>query len=283
MGKLLLTLTITALFLSNSYGKIVDYIAAVVNGKPILYSEVVKYAKENGITDLIKARDKVIENEILITEAEAEGLKVTDKELEAALKDLAKRSGAKNLEEFKNLLSAQGISFEDLKENLRKQLLIAKLIAKNVKSQITVSDIEVQKACEKMEKGPVRTVYYIYTKNKDKAEKALTLLKNGVPFEKVAKEFSEDQLTAQNGGYIGKVRKGTLIKPLDIAVWSTKPGTYNFIETKNGYYIVYVKSEEYPKCNKDEIKRKLFAEKFQKALRDYIEKLKETASVKVYM
>ncbi|SMP17188.1 peptidyl-prolyl cis-trans isomerase SurA [Desulfurobacterium pacificum] len=271
------------IFSMPATAKIVDYIAAIVNGEPVLYSEIVKFAKENGIDDLEKARDKVIERKILLTQAQSEGLKVTDKELNAALEDLAKRSGAKNIAEFKKMLQSQGISFEDLKENLKEQLLIAKLIARDVKSKINVSDVEIQKICSSLKSHPVRTVYYIYTKSKEKAQKALELLKQGVPFEKVAKELSEDPTTAQNGGYVGKVTKGSLIKPLDIAVWSTKPGTYKLVETKNGYYIVFVKSQETPSCNEEEIRRRLFVQKFQKALKDYIDNLKRTASVKVYM
>jgi len=276
-------LLLLLIFYLPAKAKIVDYIAAIVNGQPVLYSEIVKFAKENGIDDLEKARDKVIERKILLTQAQSEGLKVTDKELNAALEDLAKRSGAKNIQEFKKLLQSEGISFNDLKENLREQLLIAKLIARDVKSKINVSDIEVQKVCQSIKSHPVRTVYYIYTKEKSKAQKALELLKQGVPFEKVAKELSEDPLTAPNGGYVGKVTKGSLIKPLDIAVWSIKPGTYKLVQTKNGYYIIFVKSQETPTCNENEIRKRLFIKKFQKALKKYIDHLKQTASVKVYM
>ncbi len=284
MSRKLVILAIFSLFFSApAVAKIVDYIAAIVNGQPILYSEVVKFAKENGIEDLEEARDKVIERKILLTQAQSKGLKVTDKELNAALEDLAKRSGAKSIEDFKKMLQSQGISFEDLKENLREQLLIAKLIAKDVKSKIKVSDVEIKKICSSLKSHPVRTVYYIYTRTEDKAQKALELLKQGVPFEKVAKELSEDPVTAQNGGYVGEVTKGSLIKPLDIAVWSISPGTYKLVQTKNGYYIVFVKSEKLPSCNEEEIKKRLFVQKFQKALKEYVDKLKRTASVKVYM
>ena len=283
MNYLLSLLVFFLLSVSNSYGKVVDFIAAVVNGKPILYSEIVDYAKKNHISDLRVARDKVIEREILLTKAESEGLRVSKEELRRALKELIKRSGFKSESEFEKALKEEGLSLSDVKENLKEQLLIAKLIAKDVKSRIEVSDSEVEDICRKQEGKPVREVYYIYTKSSDRAERALELLKSGVPFEKVAREISEDSATAKRGGYLGKVSPGMLIKPLDRAVWSLKPGSYELVRTDSGFYIVYVKSEERGHCDRDRIRQELYMMKFQKALKNYLDRLKREASVKVYM
>ncbi len=283
MKRFLLTLFLLVLIPAVAMSKVVDYIAAVVNGEPVLYSEVVKFAKENGIKDLRVARDKVIEKKILLTQAEREGLKVSDQELNRALEELIKRSGFKSKEEFEKALKEEGLSLEEVKENLREQLLIAKLIAKEVKSKVEVSPLEVEKYCRKVEGQPVREVYYIYTTSKERAQKALSLLKEGVPFEKVARELSQDRVTAEKGGYIGKVSKGMLVKPLDNAVWSIKPGEYKLVETDKGFFIVFVKGEEKKRCNRERVRQELFMEKFQKALKDYTEKLKKSASVKVYM
>jgi len=283
MNYLLSLLVFFFLSVSNSYGKVVDFIAAVVNGKPILYSEIVDYAKKNHISDLRVARDKVIEREILLTKAESEGLRVSKEELQRALKELIKRSGFKSESEFEKALKEEGLSLSDVEKNLKEQLLIAKLIAKDVKSKIEVSDSEVEDICRKQEGKPVREVYYIYTKNSDRAERALELLKSGVPFEKVAREISEDSATAKRGGYLGKVSPGMLIKPLDRAVWSLKPGSYELVRTDSGFYIVYVKSEERGHCNRDRIRQELYMMKFQKALKNYLDRLKREASVKVYM
>ena len=277
---LFLFLLLTAL---PSQAKIVDYIAAVVNGEPILYSEVVSYAKENGIPDLRVARDKLIEKKILLTQAESEGLKVSDSEVQRALKSFMVRNGIKNEKELSELLRKEGLTLNDLKEKIREQLLIAKLIARDVKSKVSVSDGEVEMVCQKEEGKPVRDVYYIYTKSRSVADKAMELLSNGVPFEKVARELSEDRETASKGGHIGKVTPGMLIKPLDQAVWSIKPGNYKLVRTSDGFYIVYVKSEERGHCDREKIRQQLYMMKFQKALKDYLDNLKRSASVKVYM
>jgi parvulin-like peptidyl-prolyl isomerase len=152
-----------------------------------------------------------------------------------------------------------------------------------VKSKIKVTDLDVEKVCRSQENRPAREVYYIFTKDEGKAKKALEILKAGVPFEKVAEEYSEDRATAKRGGYLGMVTKGSLIKPLDMAVWSTEPGKFRLVQAKNGYYIIYVKAEKSGKCNRDKIRQRLYMEKFQKALKSYIDELKQKASVKVYL
>ena len=279
-------LTFLLLFLLISVpagAKVVDYIAAVVNGKPILYSEVVSYAKENGISDLRVALDRLIEKEILITQAESKGIKVSDAEVDAALKDFMKRNGIENQEQLKELLKREGLTLSDLKQKIREQLLIAKLIAREVKSKISVPQGKVDMICQKEEGKPVRDVYYLFTRSRSVAEKAMELLSNGVPFEKVAKELSESGETAVKGGHIGKVAPGMLIKPLDEAVWSIKPGSYKLVRTKEGFYVVYVKSEEKGHCDRKKIKQQLYMVEFQKALKNYLDRLKREASVKVYM
>jgi parvulin-like peptidyl-prolyl isomerase len=283
-GALTLLIGLLALLLSApAPAKVVDYIAAVVNGEPILYSEVVKFAKESGIPDLRVARDKLIEKKILITTAKEKGITVSEQEVEEALNDFIKRSGFKSREDFIKALKEEGLTLDDVKEKLKEQLIVAKLIAREVKSKVEVSDQEVEKFCQKVESKPVREVYYIYAKDEATAEKALSLLNQGEPFEKVARELSQDRATAEMGGYIGKISKGMLVKPLDQAVWSLEPGHYKLVRTDKGFFIVFVKSEERGRCDKEKIRQELYQKKFQKALADYIEKLKREASVKVYM
>jgi len=282
MKKLLLTLLLALIPLA-ALGKVVDYIAAVVNGEPILYSEVVKFAKENGIPDLRVARDRLIEKKILLTEAKAKGITVSDEEVEKALEDLMKKSGFNNLEDFKKALEREGLTLDEVKEKLREQLLVAKLIAREVKSKVEVTDQEVEKFCQKIESKPLREVYYIYARDEATAEKALSLLNQGEPFEKVARELSQDRATAERGGYIGRVARGMLVKPLDEAVWSLEPGQYKLVRTESGFFIVYVKSEEKGACDKEKIRQELYMKKFQEALKKYTDELKRRASVKVYL
>ncbi|MEO2069561.1 MAG: peptidylprolyl isomerase [Desulfurobacteriaceae bacterium] len=262
--------------------KVVDYIVAVVNDEPVLYSELKSYAKENGITDLKVALNSLIEKKMLLTEAKSEGIRVSDKEIEDALKDLKKSNGFISDKEFIKALEKERLTLEEVKEKIKEQILISKLIGKNVRSKVRVSGLEVEKVCRAKKGNVLREVYYIFVTSSEKLKEIEKLLASQKPFEKVAKEFSEDPVTAKRGGYVGKVKKGMLIEPVDSTVWSIKPGKYKVVKGDNGYYLVYVKKEEKEGCNKDEIRKELYMKRFRKALKEYLDSIKKKASVKIY-
>ncbi len=283
MRKLLLILIAVAIPLS-SMAKVVDYIVAVVNDEPILYSELVDYAKMMRIQDLRAARDSLIEKKILLTVAKGKGIDATDSEVERAVDNFAKANGFKSREDFLKAIEREGISLEDVKRKLKEQIIISKLISRDVKSKVEVSDVDVEKACDEAMSEPLRSVYYIFIKkgNEQKLKRAMEALKEGIPFPDVAKRYSDDRETGKKGGYLGNVKRGSLIKPLDIAVWSARPGKPEKVEVKDGYYIVLVEKEFVEGCDRNRIREKLYMERFKKALKDYIDNLKRTASVKVY-
>jgi peptidyl-prolyl cis-trans isomerase D len=76
---------------------------------------------------------------------------------------------------------------------------------------------------------------------KEKAERILRDIKNGADFAAKAREFGTDG-TAANGGDLGWVYTGQMVKPFEKAVFgATKPGLINeVVETEFGYHIVKV-------------------------------------------
>ena len=263
--------------------EIVDYIVAVVNDDPILYSELKEYAKDNGIPDLKTALNSLIEKKILLTEAKSEEIKVSEKEVNSALKSLMISNGFNSEEEFIKALKKEGLTLEEVKEKIKEQILISKLIGKNVRSKVRISDLEVEKACRTKRDNVLREVYYIFVTSPEKLKEVESLLASRKPFEEIAKKFSEDPFTAKRGGYVGKVERGMLIEPIDSTVWSMKPGEYKVVKGNNGYYVVFVKGEEIKGCNKDEVKKELYMKRFREALKDYIESIKKRASIKIYL
>ncbi len=267
------------LFLSSSSSaKVVDYIAAVVNDNPILYSDIVNYAKLSHIDDLRIARDKLIKKEILLLEAKREGISVSNSELEKAFKVLVKSNNFSSEKDFIEAAKSTGLTKQDILRNLKQQLIIAKLINRNVKSRISITDADVQKACLERSSKPKRQVDYIFIENKHlgKLKSTLLALKSGEPFSKVAHDYSD------SSGSLGDVEKGALIKPLDEAVWSTKPGSYSKVKLKTGYYIVFIKGYSNSTCNRNKVRQQLYMRKFQKLFNEYVKKLESNASVKVY-
>ncbi len=111
------------------------FVAALVNGQPIFRLSLVKeLEKQSGQ----KALDSLITQTLILQEANKEKVTVSDQDVNQSLKDLgdniAKQGG--NLDQ---LLAAQGMTKEDLKQQIKLQKIVEKIVGKDV----TISEQEI--------------------------------------------------------------------------------------------------------------------------------------------
>ena len=86
-----------------------------------------------------------------------------------------------------------------------------------------------------------RDLEVVLTKDKATAQKAYDALKGGASWKSVAKKYSIDNTSKNNGGKVPAQAKGTLDKPLDTAVFSAAKGELvGPIKTRYGYYVFTV-------------------------------------------
>jgi len=71
------------------------------------------------------------------------GLSVTEQELNSAIEDV-QRQNKLTSEQLKTALQAQGMSFDSYRQDLRKEILRYKLIAKEVRSKVEVTNVEIR-------------------------------------------------------------------------------------------------------------------------------------------
>ena len=86
--------------------------------------------------------DQVINVKLLLQESEKQGIRVTEAELEAELDSLRKMAPTE--EDFQKLLQQQNLGLEDLKDQLREQIEINKLLNITVLSKITVAEQKIR-------------------------------------------------------------------------------------------------------------------------------------------
>ena len=118
-----------------------SYLVAVVNGKPItkfqLWSVLEKQAGEQVLESL------VIEA-LILQEAENQNLQVSQADIDTEIQTI--KDNLKGQEqELDQLLAAQGMSLDELKEQVKMQKIVEKLAAKDV----VVTDQEVEEYLEK--------------------------------------------------------------------------------------------------------------------------------------
>jgi peptidyl-prolyl cis-trans isomerase SurA len=244
---------------------------AVVNGKQILRSEVEKYYRsqaqsrapspEEALSFEMSILDELINNEILLERAGKMGLVATDSEVEGKLAELR---APYTEEEFQNRLRERGLTVEDVKNDIRRQLSIQKLLNREIVSKINVTDQDVANAYNE-NRGefdvtepeyhlaqivvtPERNARVRNRREDDAATEAqarqkvamlLAKLKAGTDFAALAADYTEDPTTASTGGDLGFIPQSALDHSdpaLKRAVMALQPGQVSGVIHVNGSY-----------------------------------------------
>jgi peptidyl-prolyl cis-trans isomerase SurA len=240
-------------------------VVAKVNGKKILRSELDKYyanqtagapqpiGDEQANALRLNILQKLIENEILAQRAAKDGLLATDDEVDRKLAEL---KAPYTEEEFQKTLASRHVSLPDVKEDLKRQITVEKVLNKEIFSRIQIKDSDVNSFYEahKAEFNLVEPQYHLAhilvasgpgqirnLKNskaqgdaeaQKKIRELLNRLDSGEDFAMVASNWSEDPDTATNGGDLGSVPESGL-KNTDPAsrdaVLKLKPGQFSQI------------------------------------------------------
>jgi peptidyl-prolyl cis-trans isomerase SurA len=289
--------------------EIKDRIAAVVNGQPITLSEVSERvqpelgrlpagpagdAQRKAV--LRQGLDQLIDEHLVAGEASSLGIEITDDEVQHLVETLAKQN---NMEptQFRDALAQQGISIETVRDSLRRQQLMLRLLQYKVKPR-KVSDEEVQQAYANRNKDSEFEVHardlYIAVpegatkeeedKAKAKADAALRRLHAGESFPVVARDLS-DGPSAHEGGDLGYIRKGAMVAAIEQAAFSLEPGhVSNLIRLPTGYHLVMVedrrKIASKPLAEvQEEIRTQLAGDSVMKEREHYLSQLRRTAQI----
>ncbi|MEQ1878080.1 MAG: peptidyl-prolyl cis-trans isomerase, partial [Bdellovibrionia bacterium] len=143
--------------------------------------------------------------------ADANGVKVTDAELEAAVQKI--RGQYPDDISFRGAFANEGLSFENWRARLKRTLLeeeVFKEVSKSVSVPTEAEALENYKANKaKFQSEAKIHLRQIVVEKEDDSRRILDELKKGKSFEKLAKEFSVGP-EAKQGGDVGWVDKGTL-------------------------------------------------------------------------
>ena len=234
---------------------------AVVNGTEIKRDEVEKYYKsqinpeaqepsqEEALSLKLNVVEQLINNEILLERAKKLNLEASDGEVEDKFTEL---KSPFTEEEFQRQLKARGMSVDDLKRDLRRQLSIQKLLNREVAAKVTLTDEDVldfyntnrnqfnvaepQYRISQIVITPYKDAQIRNRKNDDatnpaeaerKAKMLMDKLNSGADFAQLAMDYSEDMNTAANGGDLGYIQESSLNKSdpiLKKTVLGLKPG-----------------------------------------------------------
>jgi parvulin-like peptidyl-prolyl isomerase len=208
---------------------------------------------------------QVLDHYLILEYGRQQGIKVTDEELEAALKEIRRDYTD---QEFQETLRQGDIDFNQWKIALREQLLIRKIAAKVSDKIEPASFQEVSKYYESHKeefRHPAMVRFrQIVTNTRAEAEEMLREISKGQAMEKLAERQAPLGVEGREGVWIAR---GDLDESLEKALFSLPVGKISaVVETPYGFHILQVlerKTEgirNLPEAMK-EIEAKLFYEK----------------------
>jgi peptidyl-prolyl cis-trans isomerase SurA len=294
--------------------EIKERIAAVVNGQPVTLSEVEERvgpelarlppgpAGEAQRKELLRrGLEQLIDERLVESEASALGLDIPEDEIQHLIDQLAKQNNM-DTAQFRDAIAAQGISFDTVRDTLRRQQLMMRLLQYKVKPR-KVSDEEVQAAYATMTaEGEVEVrARHIFISAPDgatparlkaaeeKAQLAFKRVQGGESFAKVARDLS-DGPTAREGGDMGYFKRGQLQPALDKAAFSLQPGQMSgLIRTTGehgGWHILLVEDRRKVAAKplaevQEEIRTRLAGDSIIKEREHYLASLRKSAQIDV--
>ncbi|MCC3868308.1 peptidylprolyl isomerase [Terrisporobacter mayombei] len=227
----------------------------------------------------------IIDNEVAYQDAQKKNIKVEDSEVNEKFEQLKQTLETNNV--YKEKLEAAGVTEDFLKEEIKKDLTVAKY-KENFIKDINVSDKEMEayynnhkdqfnieevKASQilisTLDKDNKEVSKEEKEKLKEKAQSVLDKVKNNEDFANLAKEYSDDKNSGKDGGDLGYFAKSD--KNIEFTKEVFKLDTNqvsNLIETPYGYHIVKVTDKRTVtkslEDSKDDIKARILNEKYTK-------------------
>lgn len=302
-----------ALFPLVARAKVFDKVAAKINTEIVTLSSVKeradllrqKYARSPvGIPEeelMKEALNMIIDEKLQLQEGKKLGFIVDEDSIDAAMKDIAQKNGLQE-GQLEQMLEREGRSLSSYRNHIRDQILVSKISRFEIGNRVKVSDKEVNeyyRAHQKdfWEDGRVRARHILFiaerssseTNRKAKlqlAKKVLNEIHKGQDFSELAMEYSED-VSASEGGDVGFVTRGKMVREFEEAVFNLKPGQISdIVETEYGYHIIKVEEVVSGKTltlkdAKERVFQILAMEKQKQGYGDWMGELKKAAFIEV--
>lgn len=301
---------------SVTEARLVDKVVAIVNDKPITFSDLEKFRKKvetGGLIDeaLMKLTDPkvlikdktallnhMIDEKLIDTEVKHKNMEITIERVEQEIRNIARERNISR-SQLQSALQARGVTMSQYQDFIKTSLERQGLIEREVTSRIRISDDDVS-SYYLSKKGPSSAQIYEYTLShilfsakRDSESEALARarnveekLKSGQSFEKLAEQFSDDP-NFTNGGALGIFKAGEMLKELEDAVRKVSPGEFtSIIKTPVGYEIVKVNQRTLvsdPKLEeqREEIRHTLASEAFKRQFRIWLNQRRDDSFIKI--
>lgn len=296
---------------------VANAVAAIVNDEIITLHDVNRSAqpavtaaeKKGSLSDAERIQirrttlDHLIEKKLTDQKIKELGIRVSEEEIRQAIDDVRKQNNIPTQEALVTALAAQGLSFEQYREQLQEQIEKLKLVSMEVRAKVLVGESEMRDYytanLAKYTEDESYRARHIFFKTGEKAtpdeiKRAKTTAtavladaKGGKDFAELAKTFSEDPAARKDGGNLGSFKKGDMQPELEKTILSMKPGEVSeLVSTPIGFHIIKLESivagtTKSFESVKSEIEEILYRKKSEERFNQWAKDLRGKASIEI--
>lgn len=265
----LMTLVLTSALATQALAQQLDRIVAVVNEDIIMQSEldlrialVTDQILAQGVqvppADVLRQQvlDRLIMDSLQLQIAEMQGLRVSDRQLNETLENIAAQNGM-TLSEFRDALIAEGQDYAQAREQIRRELLVSQVQQSNVNRRIQITEQEVRNflnsdAARQQSRAefllsniliglPSQASPQDIQQAERRAQEIYQQLTDGAVFADLA-VLASSAPNALNGGDLGWRNQNELPENLAAAISALQPGQFSRpIRTPGGFHILQVR------------------------------------------
>lgn len=304
----------------QAHATVVEKVVAVVGERAILLSDVRDRAKpfllkihaeipagaqrNAAISQTYKNMlERMVDEELQTRAANRSKIVVDAREVDDAIGRVAAQNGM-SVDKLIAEAAKTGLDEKSYRNEIRRQVLEAKLLNLRVQGRIRVTDEDVRTMYRRLVMDERRRLGFraawiridapagdrVGTKTKrDEAEALAARARAGADFKALARERSDDPGTRAKGGELGQLRPGRLAPPIDAALMNLEPGQVSgAIRVGDSYFVVklFERDEtELPSLEeaKNELGERVYLEKMGKARKTWIDGLRRQTHVEIRM
>lgn len=246
--------------------KKIDRIVAVVDQVVITENELIdriqtvrsQLEKQGGNmppTDVLQKQilERLINDRLLLQYAAQTGVRVDDTQLDKTVERIAEQNKL-SVPEFRAALEQEGISYRKFREDIRNEIIIARLREREVDNRVNVTEAEIDNyLTTQSARGDIQDEFEIshilirtpeegspeeLQKLREKAEQALKQLQDGANFAEVSASLS-DAPNALEGGNLGWKTSTQIPELFNEALKPMQPGELSpILRSPNGFHIL---------------------------------------------
>jgi peptidyl-prolyl cis-trans isomerase SurA len=218
------------------------------------------------------------------------------------LDEVRKQNNLNSIEDLEKAVEGSGLAWEDYKTQLRNGMLTQEVIRREVGSHINIPNEEVKQYYDAHPQEFTRpeqveiSEIFLSTDGKSpeeiesvqrKAEDLRNRVIKGDDFNEIARRYSEGSTAKDQGGDLGRYRRGALAPQLEDVVFKMEKGQItDVIQTKTGFEILKVDAHFEAGLQpmdkvENEIMNRLYLSKMEPQMRTYLAQLREESYVMV--